>query len=52
MHGLASYFVYVATIVLVYACVSLFLYVHTTHLFFKVKYFINELSQLFQTFRD
>ena len=35
MHGLASHFVYVATIVLVYACVSLFLKVHTTHLFLK-----------------
>ena len=46
MHGLASHFVYVATIVLVYVCVSLFL------TFFKAKYFINLLSQLFQTFRD
>ena len=39
MHGLASHFVYVATIVLVYVCVSLL--VHTTHLSFKAKYFIN-----------
>ena len=41
MHGLASHFVYMATIVLVYVCVSLFLQVHTAHLFFKAKYFIN-----------
>ena len=36
MHGLASHFVYVTTIVLVYACISLFL-----QMFFKAKYFIN-----------
>ena len=41
MYGLASHFVYVATIALVYVCVSLFLQVHTTHLIFKAKYFIN-----------
>ena len=31
MHGLASNFIYIATIVLVYVCASLFLEVHTTH---------------------
>ena len=42
MHGLASHFVYVATIVLgyVYMCIIIFVSAHNT-LVFKAKYFIN-----------
>ena len=36
MHGLASHFVYVATIVLVYVCVSLF-FKCTQHTCFLIK---------------
>ena len=42
MHGLASHFVYVATIVLVYVlCIIIFVSAHNTLGFFKAKYFIN-----------